>query len=260
LVVGDAQLRKVVQIGFRLQCPESRVAVAADGPAALRAFDEQRPDVVLLDVALPSQDGFAVLREIRRQFSVSVIMLTAHGEELDQVRGLELGAVEYVLKPFSLLALLARIKAVLSRATLGAASAQPCIVVGDLAIDGQGHQVTLGGGPVPLTLVEYQMLSLLAQNACRTLPHQVLLDGVWGMTMTRHGTTSMPSSVAFGPSRNARSIHGISRPSRGLATDSWGQTKALPIPALELAECLLTGRTADLRSTNASPRRARRTG
>jgi DNA-binding response OmpR family regulator len=112
LVDDDAQLREVVQIGFRLQWPESRVVVAADGPAALRAFAEQRPDVVLLDVALPGQDGFAVLRAIRRQSAVPVIMLTAHGEELDQVRGLELGADEYVVKPFSLLALLARVRAV----------------------------------------------------------------------------------------------------------------------------------------------------
>ena len=180
LVDDDAQLREVVQIGFRLQWPESRVVVAADGPAALRAFAEQRPDVVLLDVALPGQDGFAVLRAIRRQSAVPVIMLTARGEELDQVRGLELGADEYVVKPFSLLALLARVKAVLRRSTLGTAGAQPYIVVGDLTIDGQGHQVTLGGEPVPLTPVEYQLLSLLAQNAGRVLPHQVLLDGVWG--------------------------------------------------------------------------------
>jgi DNA-binding response OmpR family regulator len=109
LVDDDAQLREVVQIGFRLQWPESRVVVAADGPAALRAFAEQRPDVVLLDVALPGQDGFAVLREIRRQSAVPVIMLTARGEESDQVRGLELGANGYVVKPFSLLA---RVKAV----------------------------------------------------------------------------------------------------------------------------------------------------
>jgi DNA-binding response OmpR family regulator len=112
LVDDDAQLREVVRIGFRLQWPESRVITAADGATALRAFAEHHPDVVLLDVGLPSQDGFAVLREIRRRSAVPVIMLTAHGEELGQLRGLELGTSEYVVKPFSLLALLDRIKAV----------------------------------------------------------------------------------------------------------------------------------------------------
>jgi len=112
LVDDDAHLRDVVLIGFRLLGPESQVIPAADGPTALRAFAEHQPDVILLDVALPGQDGFSVLREIRRDSAVPVIMLTAHGEELDQERGLELGADEYVVKPFSLLALLARVKAV----------------------------------------------------------------------------------------------------------------------------------------------------
>lgn len=112
LVDDDASLRNVVEIGFRLQWPESQVLAATDGPSALRAFADQHPDVVLLDVALPGEDGFAVLRAIRQQSHVPVIMLTARGEELDRARGLALGADGYVVKPFSLLALLNRVKAV----------------------------------------------------------------------------------------------------------------------------------------------------
>ena len=112
LVDDDPYLRDVVLIGFRLQWPESQVLAAADGPSALRAFTDNDPDVVLLDVALPGEDGFTVLREIRQRSHVPVIMLTARGEELDRARGLALGADAYVVKPFSMVALLDRITAV----------------------------------------------------------------------------------------------------------------------------------------------------
>ena len=108
-------------------------------------------------------------------------MLTARGEETDQVRGLELGADDYVVKPFGHLALLARIKAVLRRAELPPpVNAQPDFVAGDLAIHFQSHQVTLRGEPVKLTPVEYKLLYHLVRNAGRLLPHQALLDRVWG--------------------------------------------------------------------------------
>jgi DNA-binding response OmpR family regulator len=136
--------------------------------------------VVLLDVTLPDLDGFGVLREIRRRSNVPVIMLTARGEELDQVRGLELGADEYVVKPFSLLALLARVQAVLRRATPGAKRGLADVIAGDLAIDLENHEVTLAGQPVQLTPMEYKLLCLLAENAGRVVPHQVTLDRVWG--------------------------------------------------------------------------------
>ena len=130
---------------------------------------------------MPRKNGFEVLQEIRRVSDVPVIMLTARGEEIDQVRGLELGADDYVVKPFSHLALLARIKAVLRRAELPPpAQALPDFVAGDLAINFQNQQVTVGGEPVKLTPVEYKLLYHLVRNAGRLMPHQALLDRVWG--------------------------------------------------------------------------------
>ncbi|MHB0870833.1 MAG: response regulator transcription factor, partial [Chloroflexota bacterium] len=114
----DPLILDALTVGFQLQWQEATVVPATDGDAALRAFLEQEPDVVVLDVNMPGKSGFEVLREIRQLSDVPIIMLTARGQEVDQVRGLELGADDYVVKPFSHLALLARIKAVLRRAQL----------------------------------------------------------------------------------------------------------------------------------------------
>jgi DNA-binding response OmpR family regulator len=119
LVVDDDQpILDALTLGLQLQWQDATVLVARDGEAGLRTFYEHSPDVVVLDVALPGQSGFEVLQEIRRTSDVPVLMLTARGEELDQVRGLELGADDYVVKPVRHLALLARIRAVLRRAEL----------------------------------------------------------------------------------------------------------------------------------------------
>lgn len=177
----DPQILDALTLGLQLQWQDSTVFAATDGEAALRQFHSVCPDVVVLDVAMPGKDGFAVLQEIRRVSDVPVIMLTARGEEMDQVRGLELGADDYVMKPFSHLALLARIKAVLRRTDLPAlAGALPDFVAGDLAINFQEHRVTLRGEPVKLTPMEYKLLYHLARNAGRLVPHQTLLDRVWG--------------------------------------------------------------------------------
>ncbi|MBI3965560.1 MAG: response regulator transcription factor [Chloroflexi bacterium] len=182
LVVDDDQhIRDALVVGFQLQWQDSTVVAAADGDSGLRAFYEEDPNVVVLDVAMPGKNGFEVLREIRRISDVPVIMLTARGEEIDQVRGLELGADDYVVKPFSHLALMARIKAVLRRAELPPpVQALPDFATGDLAINFQSHQVTLRGEPVRLTPVEYKLLYHLVRNVGRLMPHQALLDRVWG--------------------------------------------------------------------------------
>ncbi len=181
VVDDDPHILDAVTVGFQLQWQDAEVVPAADGEAGLRAFYEHDPDVVVLDVALPGKNGFEVLQEIRRVSDVPVIMLTARGEEMDQVRGLELGADDYVVKPFSHLALLARIKAVLRRAELPPpVRALPDFMAGDLAINFQNHQVTLKGETVRLTPVEYKLLYHLVRNAGRLMPHQVLLDRVWG--------------------------------------------------------------------------------
>jgi DNA-binding response OmpR family regulator len=182
LVVDDDQpILDALTVGFQLQWQEATVLVARDGEAGLRAFYEHSPDVVVLDVAMPGKSGFEVLQEIRRTSDVPVLMLTARGEELDQVRGLELGADDYVVKPVRHLVLLARIRAVLRRAELPPPlQAVPDFVAGDLAINFQNHLVTLRGASVKLTPVEYKLLYHLVRNVGRLLPHRVLLERVWG--------------------------------------------------------------------------------
>jgi two-component system KDP operon response regulator KdpE len=177
----DPHILDALAVGFQLQWRDATVLAARDGEEGLRLFYEHAPDVVLLDVAMPRKGGFEVLQEIRRVSDVPVIMLTARGEETDQVRGLELGADDYVVKPFGHLALLARIKAVLRRAELPPpSSALPDFVAGDLAVSFQSHRVTRRGEPVRLTPVEYKLLYHLVRNAGRLMPHQALLDRVWG--------------------------------------------------------------------------------
>src|SRR5690349_382574 len=130
---------------------------------------------------MPGKDGFAVLKEIRRVSDAPVVMLSAQGEEMDQVRGLELGADDYVVKPFGHLALLARIKAVLRRTELPPpVEAAPDFEAGELAVNYASHRVTVGGAVVELTPYEYKLLYQLVRNAGRVLPHQTLIDRVWG--------------------------------------------------------------------------------
>jgi two-component system KDP operon response regulator KdpE len=182
LVVDDDPLiLDALTVGLALQWQDATVLPAEDGEAGLAAFYEHAPDVVVLDVNMPKKNGFEVLQEIRRISDVPVIMLTARGEEAAQVRGLELGADDYIVKPFSHLVLLARIRAVLRRAELPPPVAvAPDFAAGELAINFQSHEVTVAGRPVKLTPVEYKLLFYLARNAGRLLPHQALLDRVWG--------------------------------------------------------------------------------
>ena len=181
VVDDDPQILEALSVGFQLQWQDATVIPANDGEAGLRAFYAHEPDVVVLDVAMPGKSGFEVVQEIRRISDVPVILLTARGEELDQVRGLELGADDYVVKPVRHLALLARIKAVLRRAELPPpVQALSDFEAGGLAINFQNHQVTLQGQPVKLTPVEYKLLYHLVRNAGRLMTHQALLSHVWG--------------------------------------------------------------------------------
>jgi two-component system KDP operon response regulator KdpE len=181
IVDDDPHILDALAVGLALQWSDAEVLTARDGEEGLRAFYEHVPDVVVLDVNMPRRSGFEVLRELRRVSDVPVLLLTARGEEADQVRGLALGADDYLVKPFSHLVLLARIKAVLRRAELPQpVAAAPDFVAGALAIHFQSHEVTVRGEPVKLTPVEYKLLYHLARNAGRLMPHQALLDRVWG--------------------------------------------------------------------------------
>jgi two-component system response regulator RegX3 len=162
-----------------------RVSVARDGAEALDVFDAVRPDLVLLDLMLPKVSGLDVCRELRSKSDVPIIMVTAKGAEIDTVVGLEVGADDYVTKPYRLRELVARMRAVLRRRATesnGAPSvlADEVIEVGDVRVDHERHEVLIRGGEVRLPLKEFELLALLLENAGRVLTRETLIDRVWG--------------------------------------------------------------------------------
>ena len=181
VVDDDRNIVEAVSIGFQLQWQECDVMTAYDGEEALNIFFEQQPDVVILDVALPDINGFEVLKRIRKVSDTPVLMLTARGEEMDRVKGLELGADDYITKPFSHLELFARIKAVLRRAELPPPiSSTPSFTAGDLTVNFSSREVAVHSRLVKLTPTEYKLLYQLVRNCGRVLPHETLLAKVWG--------------------------------------------------------------------------------
>jgi two-component system KDP operon response regulator KdpE len=182
LVVDDAaEVIEAVTVSFTLQWRETEVIGVDNGEAALDLVEQEHPDVVLLDIAMPGMDGFETLREIRTFSDVPVIMLTAKDDVLDKVKGLELGADDYVTKPFDHLELLARVKALLRRLDMPQPTSRaPSFRAGDLEIDFAAHEVRLRGEPVPMTTTEYKLLYHLVRNAGHILRHETLLAKVWG--------------------------------------------------------------------------------
>jgi len=156
------------------------VTVAGTGPAALSEFERHGADLVLLDVMLPGLSGTEVCRQLRQTSAVPVIMLTARDSEVDKVVGLELGADDYVTKPFSARELVARIKAVLRRRGEGDELLPPTLEAGPVRMDVDRHTVSVQGGTVALPLKEFELLELLLRNAGRVLTRGQLIDRVWG--------------------------------------------------------------------------------
>ena len=165
---------------FNLEKEGFRVEVAFDGEEALNAMSGEEPDLVILDLMLPKIDGYEVCRSIRRSSDVPIIMLTARDEDIDKILGLELGADDYMTKPFNTRELLARIRAILRRTVQQAAAARSFIKVGDLQIDVIKHKVTVKGREVALTSREYNLLSLLASNPGKVYSREELLEEIWG--------------------------------------------------------------------------------
>ncbi len=185
LVVEDeSSFVEALTIGLRREGFE--VVVAVDGAEALDIFDTANPDIVLLDVMLPKISGIDVCRQLRKRTQVPIIMVTAKGAEIDTVVGLEVGADDYVTKPYRLRELVARMRAVLRRAdlngsTLSAVSFAPGIVqVGDVSLDPEEHRVSVNGDELSLPLKEFELLHILLVNAGRVLPRETLIDRVWG--------------------------------------------------------------------------------
>ena len=181
IVDDDAEIRSSVRMGFELQWRDVEILEAGDGTRALELIEEERPDLVLLDVGLPDMDGYGVLREIRAFSAVPVVMLTARDEPMDKVRGLEGGADDYVGKPFDHLELLARVRAVLRRLDLKApAQRTGTYRRGELEIDVEMRLARIGDEHVRLTATEWRILELLVANAGWIVPHERLAARVWG--------------------------------------------------------------------------------
>jgi len=183
LVVEDeASFVEALTIGLRREGFD--VVVATDGAQALDMFDEVQPDLVLLDVMLPKISGIDVCRQLRKKTQIPIIMVTAKGAEIDTVVGLEVGADDYVTKPYRLRELVARMRAVLRRTELNGVTAvvlAPGIVqIGDVSLDPEEHRVSVRDKELTLPLKEFELLHILLANAGRVLPRETLIDRVWG--------------------------------------------------------------------------------
>lgn len=179
VVEDDSTLTAVLR--YNLERAGYRCLVAPDGPRALELARRDRPDLVLLDLMLPGIDGLEVCRRIRAESTVPIIMLTARVEEIDRVVGLEVGADDYVTKPFSTRELLARVRAALRRADMRPVddAAQP-LVIGDLQIDPRGRRLTRAGQTVLVKPKEFDLLLFLARHPGQVFTREQLLDRVWG--------------------------------------------------------------------------------
>ncbi len=181
LVVEDEEsFVEALSVGLKRE--GFRVEVARDGIAALDVFETARPDVVLLDVLLPGLSGIDVCRQIRARSQVPIIMVSAKTEEIDTVVGLEVGADDYVPKPYRLRELVARIRAALRRAARDdeAPDSSATVEVGDVRLDPERHEVFVRGQRVQLPLKEFELLEVLLQNAGRVLTRHRLIERVWG--------------------------------------------------------------------------------
>jgi two-component system KDP operon response regulator KdpE len=182
LVVDDEpDLIESVRLGFELQWREIDLIESGTGEDALDRVEQDHPDIVLLDIGLPDLDGFEVLRRIRAFSDVPVVMLTARDDAMDKVKGLELGADDYITKPFNHLELMARVKAVLRRLSMPTPTSRaPSFQAGDLEVDFAAHEARLRGERLDLTPTEYKLLYHLVRNAGHVLQHETLLAKVWG--------------------------------------------------------------------------------
>ncbi len=191
LVVDDD--RTVSEVVARyLQRAGFVTRIVHDGPAALASAERELPDLVVLDLMLPGLDGFEVFRKLRTLAPVPVVMLTALGDETDRLVGLELGADDYIAKPFSPRELVLRVQSVLRRVGGPVAPTGPVVLRdGDLEVDLAAHEVRLGGSPLGLTSREYDLLAFLLQHPRQAFSREELLSRVWGWEYADHSTVTV---------------------------------------------------------------------
>ncbi len=181
ILVVDDEPPIVDMLVYNLQRAHYEVVVARDGEEALRKAQHEQPDLIILDLMLPRLDGLEVCRALRRERDVPIIMLTARDSEVDRVVGLELGADDYVVKPFSVRELMARVKSVLRRAGPRPAEAvSDAMRAGELVVDPARHEARWQQTPLELTALEFDLLHTLARHAGQVLSREQLLSQVWG--------------------------------------------------------------------------------
>ena len=183
LVVEDEE-NLLETLRYKLTREGYQVIAARDGEQAIELARSGKPDLILLDLMLPKLDGIEVCRIVRKHMSIPILMLTAKGEEMDKVVGLEVGADDYVTKPFSMRELLARIRALLRRSNLPEkaveAGGKEALTAGELKVDLTGHRAWLGDKPLELKPKEFALLAFLMRHRGRALSREQLLDNVWG--------------------------------------------------------------------------------
>ena len=180
IVEDDPQTIEAVSLIFKLRWPEVELLSTIKGSEAAPMLEKGSPDVVILDLGLPDIDGIEVLKEIRAFTEVPIIIVTARGDSTSQIQGLELGADDYITKPFEPGVLLARIKNVVTHSRITLAQAAAPFAAGGLCIDFANRQVSFQGKPLNLAPTEYKLLCHLARNAGRILSHENILRTVWG--------------------------------------------------------------------------------
>lgn len=181
ILVADDEMKMRRLLKEYLVLEGHSIFEASNGSEAISIFNDREYDAVLLDVMMPEIDGWSVLREIRKSSQVPVIMLTARGEEYDKLFGFELGADDYMVKPFSPKELMARLKAVTKRRSKENESDSSEMIFGGLRIESEARSVYVDGKQIKMTPKEYDLLIYLANNKNRALTRQQILDGVWGI-------------------------------------------------------------------------------
>ena len=180
ILTVDDDLAVLKFVRANLQAEGYGVLTALDGAEALQVIEKELPDLIILDIMMPNVDGFEVCRQIREWSQVPIVMLSARGDEEDKVKCLDLGADDYLTKPFGVQELMARVRAAFRRTKLWDEKPEPAFCSADLVVDFARHIVTLGGKELNLTAIEYRLLSYLARNAGRVVTPDQILEKVWG--------------------------------------------------------------------------------
>lgn len=180
IIDDDPDILEAVALCFEIRWPDTVVITAADGSSGISQFRDQGADIVILDLGLPDMDGLEVCRQLRDLSEVPIIILTVRDQRKDIIRGLEMGADDYITKPFDQMELLARARSVLRRGSMQQTSNEQSFSDGRLTINFDGREVRLDGNLIRLTPTEYNLLQHLAQNAGKLITHRELLSKLWG--------------------------------------------------------------------------------